>query len=124
MNFVAGIFEYGTIFEWLPMHYYFLSYQILFIITYLIIFPLVFVGFYLFGKKFDLKLNLKWSIISLLTGACLGYFLSSCCWYFTREILPHWTELIRIGLSPIFVHAFLIALSALSIAYLRNNNGS
>ena len=70
MNFVAGIIEKEIAYEWFFFHYQFSIIPFLVIIA-----PLVFVGFYLIGKKFDLKSNLKGSIIILFSGALLGYFL-------------------------------------------------
>jgi len=119
MNFVIGIIEKGLAYKWFSFHY-----QSSIILSLIIISPLVFVSFYLIGEKFDLKSNLKFSIINLLSGAVLGYFLSSIYWYIRSEIYRSMMMLLGVNFLLTIVLTFFIAFSALALAYLRTNDYS
>ena len=120
ISFVIGILRNWMIFYFLEWHDYLVYYQIS-VISSLITPLLVFIPYYLIGKKFDLRSNLKWSIISLLTGAYLGYFLSANIEIPLIGFVPYWERVIESIISLQFLYTFSIAFSALAIAYFKNN---
>lgn len=112
MNFMAVFIKKAIIFDW-----FFMSYETSFILSLLIIIPIVFVSFYLIGQKFDLKSNLKWSIISLLLGAILGYLLSLSYCFITKEVLCSLMFYFSFYFPVTIFFTFFIAFSALAMAY-------
>jgi hypothetical protein len=82
--------------------------------------------FYRIGKKFELKSNLKSSIIRLMTGAYLGQFVGSTTVYLIgifliEEFTVYWPQYLSRIFSVSFLGLFFPSFTALAIAYLRNN---
>ena len=117
INFVVGFIKKWIFFDW-----FYMSYESSFILSLLIILPVLFVGFYLIGKKFDLKSNLKWSIISLFFGSISGYLLFLGYCYFRAEILCSLMLYFSFYFPVTIVFTFFIAFSGMTIANFRNNN--
>lgn len=88
----------------------------------------VLIGFYYWGKKLDLKSNLKSVIIRLLIGAYLGQFLAITIHYlvgiyFITGFNFYWLAYLQQGiLSVSFLGVFFTSFTALAIANLRQNN--
>ena len=101
---------------------YSMYYPIIIIINIIISPVLVFVLFYLIGKKFDLKSNLKFSIIRLLIGAYVGHFLSFNIVRFFGEYYNFWSTIVSSIVSLAFLGTFFTAFTGLAIAYLKQNN--
>ena len=90
------------------------SYQIMLFFD-LLSFVLIFIAFYLIGKKINVRTNLKLVIITLLIGTYVANLL----------VVPQFLYLDTFSWEWIFYIFFplqFIAFSALSIAYFRNNN--
>ena len=81
--------------------------------------------FYRIGKKFDLKSNLKSSIIRLMTGAYLGQFVGinavNLIGIFLIEGFTFYPAYLVRAFSVSFLGTFFTAFTALAIAYLRHN---
>jgi len=79
---------------------------------------LIFIGFYLVGRKIDLKANLGLSILSLIAGASIGGFVGYAV---TTLIMNPLVELLvgAAGYSTGFYQIFFVAFTALAIAHLR-----
>jgi hypothetical protein len=105
----------------LSMDYYYI-YTLIMFISFLIRPVLVFIAFYLIGRKFDVRTNLRSLIVILLTGAYLGNFLSAIIYILLREYVFSWVSVISIFISLQFLYTFFTAFSALTIAYFRNND--
>lgn len=123
MDFAVGFIRRIPIVVRPSMDYFYIYYLIIFI-SFLISPVLVFIAFYLIGRKFDVRTNLRSLIIILLTGAYLGDFLSAIIYIPLREYVFSWESVIGIFISLQFLYTFFIAFSALAIAYFRNNDGS
>ena len=124
MDFAVGFIRRIPIAVPLSMDYYYIYYLIMFI-SFLISPVLVFIAFYLIGRKFDVRTNLRSLIVILLTGAYLGNFLSAIIYILLREYVFSWESVIGIFFVSLqFLYTFFIAFSALAIAYFRNNDGS
>jgi len=84
---------------------------------------LVFVVFYLLGRKINLKAILSRSIISLIVGGFVGNFLgfSSVTLIFNPDRPELLIGAVFTGLNPhgSFLRIFFVAFTALAIAYLR-----
>ena len=84
---------------------------------------LVFVVFYLVGRKINLKANLSRSILSLIVGGFVGNFIGFIS--VTLIMNPDRPELLTgavfTGLNPhgSFLQIFFVAFTALAIAHLR-----
>ena len=88
--------------------------------------PLVlFITFYLLGKRTDIVANLKTVLISLLTGSVVGYFIGfgPFAYLFVTPSGPNLTVLYVLVLHAIlsiFWMSFCVALAALSFGYASN----
>ena len=112
-------------FNFESIQFYYTFYPIFLIINIIIHPVLVFVVFYRLGKNFDLKSNLKSSIIRLLIGSYIGYFLASNITQFIQGFDDSWgilSFLIGSIVSLSFLGTFFAAFTALAIAYLKQNN--
>jgi len=87
---------------------------------------LTFTLFYLHGRKVDLKAKLGVVTVLLFAGLYVGNVLGHAV---TFQVLTHWyeshltpsfLETVRWSLPPLIIYPFLVALSALAIAYSRN----
>ena len=79
---------------------------------------LIFIGFYLVGRKIDLKANLGLSILSLIAGASIGGFVGYAVTTLIINPLPEllvWAAGYPLGSYQIFFVAF----AALALAYIR-----
>jgi len=123
MDFAVGFIRRIPIVVPPSMDYFYIYYLIIYI-SFLISPVLVFIAFYLIGRKFDVRTNLRSLIIILLTGAYLGDFLSTIIYIPLREYVFSWESVIGIFISLQFLYTFFTAFSALTIAYFRNNDGS
>ena len=88
----------------------------------LLSFVLIFIAFYLIGKKFDVRTNLKLVIITLLIGTYVANLLVVPQFLYL-EYAFSWEWVFYIFFPLQFFCPFFVAFSALSIAYFRNNNG-
>jgi hypothetical protein len=121
MDFAVGFIRRIPIVVPPSMDYFYIYYLIIYI-SFLISPVLVFIAFYLIGRKFDVRTNLRSLIIILLTGAYLGDFLSTIIYIPLREYVFSWESVIGIFISLQFLYTFFTAFSALTIAYFRNND--
>ena len=96
------------------------SYQIMLFFD-LLSFVLIFIAFYLIGKKINVRTNLKLVIITLLIGTYVANLLVVPQFLYLDTFSWEWIFYIFFPLQ--FICPFFIAFSALSIAYFRNNNG-
>ena len=84
---------------------------------------LIFIAFYLVGRKINLKANLSRSILSLIVGGFVGNFLgfSSVTLIFNPDRPKLLIGAVFTGLNPhgSFLRIFFVAFTALAIAYLR-----
>ena len=104
----------------------FFYFSLLSIIGFIINPILLFIGFYRIGKKFDLKSNLKSSIIRLMTSAYLGRVVGITAVYLIgifliKEYTFYWPQYLSSIFSVAFIGTFFTAFTALAIAYLRQN---
>ena len=84
---------------------------------------LIFIIFYKIGTKFDIKLNLKPTIIRLLLGAYLGYFISSNLVFLIHRSADSFLSTILGNIfSTTFLGIFFVGFSALVIAYFRHQD--
>ena len=94
----------------------------IFVLVSILIHPfLIFILFYKLGKRFDLKVNLKPSIIRLLFGSYLGHFLGTNLIYLIIGGENYLSTLVGSIISTSFLATFFLSFSALAIAYLTNN---
>ena len=86
---------------------------------------LILIGFYLVGRKIDLKANLGLSILSLIAGASIGGFVGYAVATLIINPLPNrpYVELLVSAVYPLgfgsFLQIFFVAFTALAIAHLR-----
>ena len=98
------------------------TYYPIFVLVSILIHPfLIFILFYKLGKRFDLKVNLKPSIIRLLLGSYLGHFLGTNLIYLIIGGENYLSTLVGSIISTSFLATFFLSFSALAIAYLTNN---
>lgn len=98
------------------------TYYPIFVLVSILIHPfLIFILFYKLGKRFDLKVNLKPSIIRLLFGSYLGHFLGTNLIYLIIGGENYLSTLVGSIISTSFLATFFLSFSALAIAYLTNN---
>ena len=98
------------------------TYYPIFVLVSMLIHPfLIFILFYKLGKRFDLKVNLKPSIIRLLFGSYLGHFLGTNLIYLIIGGENYLSTLVGSIISTSFLATFFLSFSALAIAYLTNN---
>ena len=97
------------------------TYYPIFVLVSILIHPfLIFILFYKLGKRFDLKVNLKPSIIRLLFGSYLGHFLGTNLIYLIIGGENYLSTLVGSIISTSFLATFFLSFSALAIAYLTN----
>ena len=87
---------------------------------------LIFIGFYLVGRKIDLKANLGLSILSLIAGASIGGFVGYAVTTLIMNPLPDRLGaelLMSAGYSTGSYQIFFVAFTALAIARLRRSEG-
>ena len=84
---------------------------------------LIFIGFYLVGRKIVLKANLGLSILSLIAGASIGGLVGYAVTTLIMNPLPDrlGAELLFLAVYPLgsFLQIFFVAFTALAIAHLR-----
>jgi len=98
------------------------TYYPIFVLVSILIHPfLIFILFYKLGKRFDLKVNIKPSIIRLLFGSYLGHFLGTNLIYLIIGGENYLSTLVGSIISTSFLATFFLSFSALAIAYLTNN---
>lgn len=97
------------------------TYYPIFVLVSILVHPvLIFILFYKLGKRFDLKVNLKPSIIRLLLGSYLGHFLGTNIIYLYIAGENYLSTLVGSIISTQFLATFFLSFSALAIAYLSN----
>lgn len=98
------------------------TYYPIFVLVSILVHPvLIFILFYKLGKRFDLKVNLKPSIIRLFLGSYLGHFLGTNIIYLYLAGENYLSTLVGSIISTSFLATFFLSFSALAIAYLSNN---
>ena len=122
-SFVTGFFRaFPIMFIDISNIQFYSTYYPIFMLINIIIHPfLIFILFYKIGKRFDLKLNLKPSIIRLVIGSYLGHFVVINLIYLNVVRGDYFAALVGSLFSPLFLETFFVSFSALAIAYLRNN---
>ena len=82
---------------------------------------LLFIGFYLVGRKIDLKANLGLSILSLIAGDAIGSFVGYGVTTLIMNPLPYRPhgELLASGVFGLSFQTLFVAFTALAIAHLR-----
>ena len=125
---ILGLFPFIRLGDYLGFQDYFLYFALSSIISFIINPILLFIGFYRFGKRFDLKSNLKKVIKRLLIGAYLGHFFSTIILTLVEiNIRPegynfYWFSYLLIRIFSVsFLRFFFTAFTALAMAYLRHN---
>lgn len=110
--------------QWVKYSKYIFHYMFLIYIPQLIFIALILIGVYYVGRKIalNLKANLRASILSVLIGACLGWWVGIVI---TGQ-MPQWSDIpfsywILALLTESF-RTFFMAFTALSLAYLRSRN--
>lgn len=83
---------------------------------------LLFIAFYLIGKKFEVRTNLKSLIVTLLIGAYLGNLLSYLTQFLYFEYTFSWESAFYILVPLQFIYTFFVSFSALAIANFEKNH--